>query len=156
MENRWRIVFPTLMLAVLACSHSIYDVSPLSFEIREGYYVDSPPPPQIVLIVSTQTEYRCSNYELAHEFRPAGDLMQVTVFSRVNEPDGCADLVGPAQFRVALPVTIGTYRLELIRNAVTDRYSVAITDTTIDIATVEAHFTHPIALTFPRATSPKP
>lgn len=154
--RRWVVLVTTLVLAGLACNgDSIYDASPLNFEIREGDYVASPPPPQIVLMVATQTVYRCTNYGLKHDFTASGDLLHVTVFASVTESQPCLDLEGPAGFRIALPVTIGTYTLEFTRlgfglNGSADRYSMEVTDSTIEITTLEAHFTTPTAFTFPR------
>jgi hypothetical protein len=125
---------------------------PLSFEIREGYYVDVPPPPQIVLLVSTETTYPCLGYSLEHGFSASGSVLHVVVSDVVRKPRGyCAAAIGPAGFRIALPVSIGTYVLEFTRDGETDRHSMEVTDSTIQITTLEAHFTHPGAPTFPRA-----
>jgi hypothetical protein len=74
----------------------------------------------------------------------------VSVSDRVRKPEACLTAIGPAGFRVGLPVTVGTYALEFTRDGVTDRYRVTITATTIEIATIESHFTQPTALSFPR------
>ena len=55
-----------------------------------------------------------------------------------------------SRYKVALPVTVGTYTLEFTRHGVTARYYVAITASAIEIATQEAHFTRPIVESFPR------
>jgi len=148
-----RIVTPVLLGALAACGifDSIRDSSPLTFAIREGHIVDPPPPPsQIGLLVSTETQYPCLGYQLANEFSVAGSVLHVSVSDRVTKPEVCATAIGPAGFRVLLPVTTGTYTLEFTREGITDRYSVTITATAIEIAPIESHFTHPTALSFPR------
>ena len=126
---------------------------PLNFEIREGHFVNAPPPPpQIVLGAGTEAEYGCAGYRLDHEFSTSGNLLRVSVSDRVRRPQGpCAAVMTPAGFSQVLPITIGTYWLEFTRAGVTDRHSITVTDTTIEITPIEAHFTHPTALTFPRA-----
>jgi hypothetical protein len=154
--NTKPFVIPVLLGAVAACGimDSTRDVSPLSFAIREGYIVDPPPPPlQIGLLVSTETQYPCLGYWLENELSVAGSVLHVSVSDRVRKPqEVCAAAIGPAGFRVELPVTVGSYTLEFARNGVTDRYTVTITDTAIEIATIEAHFTTPTALSFPRGS----
>ena len=148
-----RIVATVLLGAVAACDilDSARDTSPLTFSIREGYYVDPPPPPpHIALIVTTATQYPCMNYWLESEFGVAGTVLRVDVSDRVRKPEICLTALGPAQYKVALPVTAGTYTLEFRRDGVTDRYTVTVTETAIEIATIEAHFTHPTAARFPR------
>jgi len=49
-----------------------------------------------------------------------------------------------------LPIIEGVYELEFTRAGQTDRYT--LTQTTIVIATREAHFTRPTADTFPRGS----
>lgn len=150
-----RLVTPVLLCAVVACGimDSTRDSSSLSFSIREGYYVDPPPPPpHIALIVTTATEYPCANYWLESEFSVAGTVLHVDVSDRVRIGEVCLTAIGPAQYKVALPVTAGTYTLEFARDGVTDRYAVTITDTAIELASLEAHFTRPTALRFPRGS----
>lgn len=140
------------VIACWACGmNAVDDNGSLSFEIREGYYVDPPPPPpQIALILTTATVYPCFNYHLESSFAVAGGTLRVNVSGRVTKPDVCLTAIGPAQYRVALPVTVGTYNLEFVRDGVTDSYSVTVTDTSIDISTNESHFTQPTAASFPR------
>ncbi len=143
----------SVLVGAVACGTTdlTRDSSPLSFSILEGDYLESPPPPQIVLMLTTETEYPCSNYRLVSELSVTGNVIQVSVSHRVTKPTVCDDAIGPAGFRAALPNAVGTYTLELARDGVTDRYSVAITQTEIAITTLEAQFTHPTALAFPRA-----
>jgi hypothetical protein len=102
-------------------------------------------------MISTETQYPCSNYRLVSALSVTGNVMRVSVSHRVTKPSICDDAIGSAGFRAALPNAVGTYTLEFARDGVTDRYSVAITQTEIAITTLEATFTHPTALTFPRA-----
>jgi hypothetical protein len=151
--NTNRMAGLVLLGAVAACGliDSSGDSSPLSFEIREGYYVDPPPPPpHIALILTTATQYPCANYWLESELSVAGSVLHVDVSDRVRIGEVCLTAIGPAQYKVALPVTAGTYTLEFARDGVTDRYTVTVTDTAIEIATIEAQFTTPTAVSFPR------
>jgi len=101
-------------------------------------------------LVTTETQYPCLGYWLENKLSVAGSVLHVSVSDRVRKPEVCAAAIGPAGFRVVLPVTVGTYTLEFTRDGVTDRYSVTITATAIEIATIESHFTQPTALSFPR------
>src|SRR5947208_5864604 len=97
------------------------DLNPLSFEIREGNYF-GPPQPQIGLIVSTEKQYPCMNYQLDGTLGVAPPTVRVDLFGTVSIGEVCLRAIGPAQFRRALPVTTGTYTLEFRRNDLTDRY----------------------------------
>jgi hypothetical protein len=152
--NATRIVTPVLLGALAACglTDSLRDSGDLRFAIREGYYVNDPPPaPHIALILETVTTYPCANFQLLSQLVTAGTVLRVNVTDEVVKPEVCLTAIGPAGFRVALPVTVGTYALEFTRDGVTDRYGVTITATAIEIATIESHFTQPTALSFPRA-----
>ncbi|SRR6266540_383840 len=151
--NSQRIGTVGLLGVLASCGvvDSTRDASPLSFEIREGYYVDPPPPPpHIALIVTTATQYPCANYWLESEFAGVGSVLRVAVSDRVRTPEICLTAIGPALYKVALPITVGTYTLEFTRDGVTDRYTVTVTETVIEIAPRETHFTRPTALRFPR------
>jgi hypothetical protein len=152
--NTNRIITSVLFGAVAACGilDSVRDSSPLSFSILEGYIVDPPPPPpHIALVVATETEFPCAGYRLVSQLVVTGNVLRVIVSHRITKPEeACATVMAPAGFRVALPITVGAYTLEFARDGVTDRYSVTITETAIEIATIEAHFTTPTALRFPR------
>jgi len=152
--NTTRITTPLLLGALAACGimDSTRDSSPLSFAIREGHFINDPPPQlQITLLVETETQYPCLGYWLESDLNTAGNVLHVSVSGRVRKPEGaCLTAIGPAVFSVALPVTVGSYALEFTRDGVTDRYGVTITATTIEIATIESHFTTPTALSFPR------
>lgn len=155
---------PLLLLAAPLASWACDILAPgerysgqLSFGIREGYYVNPPPPPpHIALILTTATQYPCANYWLESEFSVAGSVLRVDVSDRVRIGEVCLTAIGPAQYKVALPVTAGTYTLEFGRDGLTDRYSVTVTEAAIEIATIEAHFTRPTAERFPRAASGSP
>ena len=129
------------------------DPSPLSFEIREGNYF-GPPQPQIGLIVSTEKQYPCMNYQLDGTLGVAPPTFRVDFLGTVSIGQVCLTAIGPAQFKTALPVTNGTYTLELRRNDVTDRYRIIVSTNAIDVVTLQAHFTHPTASHFPRLTVP--
>jgi hypothetical protein len=123
----------------------------LNFAIREGYYVDFPPPPHIALILETAKEYECMNYHLEAEFNAVGEVLRVAVSDKVRTPNICLTAIGPAQYRVALPVTTGSYVLEFTREGATDRYTVTVTDAAIEVVPIDfTTFTHPKAASFPR------
>ena len=131
----------------------MHDGSELSFAIREGYYVDPPPPPpQIALIVETTKQYPCFNYWLESELHVADHLLRVVVTDSVHIPQVCLTAIGPAQYRAALPVSAGRYTLEFVRNGLTDRYDVTISDWAISITPLQSTFTHPTARQFPRGS----
>jgi len=146
------------LIACWACDwDAVRDESPLTFAIREGYFVDPPPPPpHIALLVATETQYPCMNYWLESELDVVDNILRVSVSDRVRKPEICLTAIGPAQYKVALPVTVGTYTLEFTRHGLTDRYSVTVTQGAIEITTQEAHFTRPLAESFPRVTKSPP
>lgn len=153
--NTTRIVTSVLLGVAAACGimDSTRDSSDLRFAIREGHYVNDPPPaPHIALILETTTQYPCANYQLVSQLTTAGTVLRVSVTDEVVKPEVCLTAIGPAGFRVNLPVTIGTYALEFTRDGVTDRYSVTVTATAIEIVMIEAQFTTPTALSFPRGS----
>jgi hypothetical protein len=153
MARRPFLVTAVTLIASWACDGDVVrDASPLTFAIREGYFVDPPPPPpHIALLVATETQYPCMNYWLESELDVGDNMLRVSVSDRVRKPGVCLTAIGPAQYKVALPITVGTYTLEFTRHGLTDRYSVAVTASAIEITTQEAHFTRPIAVSFPRA-----
>jgi len=131
----------------------VHDGGDLNFAIREGYYVNPPPPPpQIALIVETTKQYPCANYWLESELHVADHLLRVVVTENVRVPQVCLTAVGPAQYRAALPVSTGRYTLEFVRNGLTDRYEVTISDSAILITPLQSSFTHPTAHQFPRGS----
>ena len=131
----------------------VHDGGDLTFAIREGYYVDPPPPPpHIALIVETTKQYPCANYWLESELHVADHLLRVVVTENVRVPRVCLTAVGPAQYRAALPVSTGRYTLEFLRNGLTDRYEVTISDSAILITPLQSSFTHPTAHQFPRGS----
>ncbi len=126
-------------------------VSPLTFEIREVDYFGTPGAgPQIVLFLATETQYPCMNYQLESELGIEADKVHVDISGRITIGEICLTAIGPAQFRAVLPIVEGTYALEFTRGGLTDRYTLTVTHTLIVIATLQAHFTHPTADTFPR------
>jgi hypothetical protein len=149
-----RIVTAALLGAAAACGITdSRDSSNLAFEIREGYYVNDPPPaPQIVLLVETETQFPCMNYGLESDLVIAGTVLRVNASNRITKPEVCLTAIGPAGYRVALPVGVGSYTLEFVRDGVIDRYGVTITDAAIEITIEDAHFTHPKAVSFPRGS----
>ena len=70
------------------------------------------------MLVATKTQYPCMNYWLESELDVVNSVLRVSVSDRIRKPAICLTAIGPAQYKVALPVT--------------------------------AHFTRPIAETFPR------
>jgi len=131
----------------------VRDGGDLNFAIREGYYVDPPPPPpQIALILETTKQYPCVNYGLESELHVADHLLRVVVTGNVHVPQVCLTAIGPAQYRTALPVSAGRYTLEFVRNGLTDRYEVTISDSAIFITSLQSSFTHPTADQFPRGS----
>ena len=132
----------------------VHDGDDLNFAIREGSFVNPPPPPpQIVLIVETTKVYPCFNYSLEAALQVADHLLRVLVTENVHAPEEiCLTAIGPAQYRAVLPVTVGRYTLEFVRNGVTDLYEVTISDSAIFIAPLRSSFTHPTAGQFPRGS----
>ena len=126
----------------------------LNFAIREGSFVNPPPPPpQIALIVETTKVYPCLNYSLEGELHVADHLLRVLVTENVHAPEEiCLTAIGSAQYRAVLPVTVGRYTLEFVRNGVTDLYAVTISDSAILITPQRSSFTHPSAGQFPRGS----
>jgi hypothetical protein len=129
------------------------DIGPLTFELGEVDYFGSPGTgPQIVLFLATEQQYPCMNYQLESELAIQADKVHIDVSGRVTIGEICLTAIGPAQFRAVLPIAEGTYALEFTRAGLTDRYTLTVTETAIEIATREAHFTRPIAESFPRVS----
>ncbi len=126
------------------------ETDPLTFEILEGYFVDSPPPPQIVLRVTTANEYECMNYWIESELGVADRILRVDMSGRITIGEVCLTAIGPAQYKTALPITEGTYTLLFVRGGQTDRYALTVTPTQFTVTTFEKHFTRPAAARFPR------
>ena len=149
--NLLRLVAAVTILAGCGIlDSSSRDSSPLSFSIMGGSYFDPPEVHHIALIVQTRTQYPCMNYQLESTLGIARNSLRVDVSGRVLKPDICLTALGPAQYRAALPLDDGTYSLEFRRGGLTDRYTVFVTTSAIEIATLESHFTHPAADRFPR------
>lgn len=126
------------------------ETDPLTFEILEGHWVDSPPPPQIVLRVVTNNEYPCMNYWIESELGVADHTLRVEMSGRITIGEVCLTAIGPAQYKTALPITEGTYTLVFARDGLTDRYTLTVTEAAFEVATLEARFTGPTAVRFPR------
>ena len=153
---RRTVLFTTV--AVIACGTSeivapIDDVSPLTFEVREVDYFGTPGTgPQIVLFLATERQYRCMNYQLESELAIQADQVHIDISGRVTIGEICLPAIGPAQFRAVLPIAEGMYALEFTRGSLTDRYTLIVTATAIEIVTPDASFTRPTAKSFPRVT----
>lgn len=121
----------------------------LTFEVREVDW--DPPTPRIVLFVSDDKVYPCINYHIDNELRIRDHSIRVEMSGGVTEPGVCLTAIGPAQIRAPLAIAEGSYMLEFVRRGVTDRYTLNVTEAAIQIAVVDAHYTSPTALSFPRA-----
>ena len=100
---------------------------------------------QVVLVISDQQAYPCTNYQLESGTSVLGQDVLVTLSGRVIKPDVCLAATGPAQYSTALPIGNGTYALEFARGGVVDRYRLTVTANAISITTIESDFTHPAA-----------
>jgi len=124
----------------------------LTFEVREVPW--DPPSPRIVLFVSNDTTYPCLNYRIENELTVQNHSIRVAMSGVVSAPNVCLNAIGPAQIRSPLPIADGTYTLEFVRGGQTDRYVLTVTASAIQITILEARFTRPTALRFPRAPRP--
>ena len=148
---RWSAVVLTVF-AGCGTTDIAGDGGRLRFWLGEGYFVNSPPPPQIALIVESEVGYGCANYHLDGRFDAADRVLRVELTGTVSIGQICLTALGPAQFRTALPVTSGAYNLEFTRFGVTDRYRLDVSAAALEITPLEApHFTTPKARRFPRA-----
>jgi len=145
-----RLIAAVTILAGCGILDSSHDSSPLSFSIVGGSYFDPPEVHHIALIVQTETQYPCMNYQLESSLGVAGSSLRVDVSGRILKPNVCLTAVGPAVYTAALPLDNGTYSLEFRRGGLTDRYTLTVTTSAIEILTIESHFTHPTASQFPR------
>jgi hypothetical protein len=146
---------PLPILALVALqSCSIVDPGPragdLTFEVREVDYWSPGPPQQIVLLVRGNQDYPCVNYQIESELSIQGNSIRVAMTGAIKEPEVCLTAIGPAIYRSALGIGNGSYDLTFVRQGVTDRYSVTVTQTSILITAVDSHFTRPAARSFPR------
>ena len=98
---------------------------------------------QVLLIVSDQQTYPCTNYQLESGTSVVGQNIQVSMSGRVLKPDVCLTATGPAQYQTALPIAAGTYDLDFARGGAVDRYRLTVTASAISITTIESSFTHP-------------
>jgi len=98
---------------------------------------------QVLLIVSDQQTYPCTNYQLESGTSVVGQSIQVSMSGRVLKPDVCLTATGPAQYQTALPIAPGRYELEFARGSALDRYRLTVTASAISVTTIESSFTRP-------------
>ena len=98
---------------------------------------------QVLLIVSDQQTYPCTNYQLESGTSVVGQNIQVSMSGRVLKPDVCLTATGPAQYQTALPLAPGTYDLDFARGGSVDRYRLTLTTSAVSITTIESSFTRP-------------
>lgn len=99
---------------------------------------------QVVLLVSDQRTYPCTNYQLESGTSVAGQTVRVSISGNVIKPDVCLTSTGPAQYQTTLPLVSGTYSLEFARSGAVDRYRLTVTPSAIEITTIESTFTRPL------------
>jgi hypothetical protein len=99
---------------------------------------------QVVLLVSDQQTYPCTNYQLDSGVSVTGQTVRVSMSGNVIKPDVCVTSSGPAQYQTALPLVPGTYALEFARSNAVDRYRLTVTPSAIEITTIESSFTRPM------------
>ena len=143
------------MLAVVALhTCSILDAGPrsgdLTFEVREVDYWSPGPAQQIVLLVQDDQAYPCMNYQIESDLSIQDNSIRVAMTGTIKKPEICLTAIGPAIYRTALGIGNGAYELAFVRQGLTDRYVVTVTETAIQITTRESHFTRPAARSFPR------
>lgn len=98
---------------------------------------------QVVLLVSDQQTYPCTNYRLDSGVSVTGQKVLVSMSGNVIKPDVCVAAAGPAQYQTALPVAPGTYDLDFARGGAVDQYRLIVTPTAISITTIESSFSRP-------------
>jgi hypothetical protein len=143
------------MLALVALQTcSILDAGPragdLTFEVREVDYWSPGPAQQIVLLVYGDQSYPCMNYQIESDLSIQDHSIRVAMTGAIKKPEVCLTAIGPAIYRAALGIGNGAYELEFVRQGLTDRYVITVTEMAIQIMTRESHFTRPAARSFPR------
>jgi len=98
---------------------------------------------QVLLVVSDQQSYPCTNYQLESGTSVLGQTINVSISGRVLKPDVCLTATGPAQYQTALPVGPGTYDLDFERGDALDRYRLIVTASAVSVTTIESSFTRP-------------
>src|SRR5947199_10349531 len=114
MARRPFLLTAVALIACWACDwDAVRDASPLTFAIREGYFVDPPPPPpHIALLVGTETQYPCMNSWLESELAVVDNILRVRVSDRGTKPEISLKASGPAQYTAAISVTDDAYTIE--------------------------------------------
>ena len=115
----------------------------LIFQIEEGHLNDAAiSDPRIILSMVTEKTYPCCNWSIRYKTAVRNNQISIDV-SGIYAPEVCATAIGPAASRSFLDVSTGEYSIYFSYRDDTDRYSLNITDSSIEITEHTSRFTRP-------------
>jgi hypothetical protein len=146
-KHRLPLLTLALLVATSGCGFLMTEPQPLEgglvFQVQETHIFNTGAgEPLVAFFVETELEYPSISYSLRGSVGMQGTEIRAD-FTGVVPCGGCADMVGPAQQRVILPLAEGEYPLTVTYRGNTDRYLVVVTSEAIEVRTVSASFTTP-------------
>lgn len=92
--------------------------------------------------LETEREFGCANFRIDARTTVEGRFITVRV-DGIIEPTICLTAMGPARYRVKVPVTVGQYVLRVELRGLTDEYLLTATTAALDLARERGRFTRP-------------
>ncbi len=142
--------FFLLATALLLLSCGVFDSSEgelkpiegnLIFRFQEGYQDHGGiSEPSIRLSMVTEKTYPCCNWSIRSQVMVQNREILVRVFG-IYVPEVCYTAFGPAMSQSFLNISTGEYSIYFSYRNVTDRYSLTVTDSSIEITEHASHFT---------------
>ncbi|MGB7062908.1 MAG: hypothetical protein WBF13_11225 [Candidatus Zixiibacteriota bacterium] len=115
----------------------------LIFRFQEGYQDhEAISEPRLILSMLTEKMYPCCNWSIRSKTAVRNNQISIDV-SGIYAPEVCATAIGPATSRSFLDVSTGEYSIYFSYRDVTDRYSLTVTDSSIEITEHTSRFTRP-------------
>lgn len=115
----------------------------LIFRFEEGYQDHGGiSEPSIRLSMVTEKTYPCYNWSIRSQVMVQNREILVRVFG-VYVPEVCATAIGPAAWSSFLDISTGEYSVYFSYRDMTDRYSLVVTDSSLEITEHISQFTKP-------------
>jgi len=117
--------------------------SKIIFRVEEGYKnIVSIAKPEIKLSMVTEEWYPCCNWSIISYLSVGINRISIDLIG-ISEPRYCDFMFGPATSFSFLKLANGEYPLYFTYKGVTDKYSLAVTDSTIQIGKEYSQITQP-------------
>lgn len=115
----------------------------LIFRFQEGYQDHGGiSEPGIRLSMVTEKTYPCCNWSIRSKVTVQKGAILIRVFG-VYVPEVCATAIGPAAWSSFLDISTGEYSVYFSYRDMTDRYSLTVTDSSLEITEHISRFTKP-------------